>query len=255
MSIKMPSVLEVDAMSLKMLHIGRKNFPFPWEPRDREVLTILSHAVTVDVDDIIFKDDGSIWVKPGCWRDGSRSMPCGLLNCLDDRTSNNRYVREDGYHRFGRHPSDFLTKISNAAGCRAHAAERIDTARRLEIPSVDHLSYPFYYHVREQIALSSPQDDKYLLDASYYLPLTIPGLVLPELTGHDHPNRMVYAASSRYKVVRHLLDNQPNIYVSSLSEEMKNILQNQTNVFWWQGFEAEYFLINKLKRKGLLVHK
>lgn len=252
--MQIPSVLEVQALTKKMINLlGHKGI-FPWAPRDQEVLTVLIHAATEDVEEVSFRENGSIWATPGQWQDGTRSMPCALLSCLDDRTSDNKYVREEGFHRLGRHPFDFLKKIADEAGCRAHTAERIETARRLDVSSSDGLSYPFYLAVRRSISLNSPHDDKYLIDASRYLSVTIRGLLLPELTGHDHPNRLAYAARSRSKVIQRLLELQPDVELSCLSDHFRDALLTKTNVFWWSGFAAEFFLIDKLTRKGLLVN-
>ena len=251
MQDKLPNVVEVEELSRKLALTMPVNCFDQLTDRERGILKILVHTATSEVEDIVFRQDGSIWVRPGTWKDGSKSHVVALLSDLHDRRENMRSVRDGDLYRLGYSPFHLMEKIAKQAGCRTHKAARLDTARLLEMHSVDDLSYPFYHAVRNTVFSWSPFDDTRLLDPSANLQRTIPGLALPSLTKADHPNRLAIAIYKRRLVIDRLLAENASINVDTLDPTVRDILLHRTNVYWWFGYEAELAVIEKLCRKGV----
>ena len=243
-----PSVLAVKKLAQKSIDLLPLKGPYPWDQADQHILEMVVHTITDDVDDVAFREDGSIWARPSRLQLKPPITPSMLLNCLQDRTSENKSVQENGYYRMGRRPFELLKKVAESSGCQMHTTERLETSQKLELPSADQLSFPFYYAVREQLALICPHDDRVKNTTEQYHDIVFPGLPLPELNGYDHPKRLAYAIAARACVIRSLLDHDANATIDDIPEHIRTALLERTNVFWWLGFSAEFLLSQKLRK-------
>lgn len=246
-----PSVLVVKKLAQKSMDLLPVKGPYPWEQADQDILTMVVHTITDDVDDVSFKEDGSIWARPARLKLKPPITPSMLLNCLDDRTSENKPVLENGYYRMGRRPFDLLKKVAESSGCQMHTTERLETAQKLGLSSADQLSFPLYYAVRDQLAIVCPHDDRFKNSPEPNNEVVLLGLTLPELTSYDHPKRLAYAITARERVIGSLLKNDTKTTIDDVPEQVRDALLKQTNVFWWLGFSAEFLLAQKLRMQFL----
>ena len=212
------------------------------------ILKTLVEIITHAVDEVLVKDDGSIWAKPGVFSDGT-SRPIALIfNDLHDRTQEGRPVRDGHCYRLSRSAFGLIEKIALSTGGRTHSSARHETARILNMDSVDHVSFAFYHAVRRHLFEYCPIDDHLQYELDSLLDYTLPGLSLPELTGYDHPKRKYSGALHRAFVIRRLLRENPKLTAEDLTDEILAHLTTKTNVFWWIGFDAECLLKKKLEK-------
>lgn len=232
--------------AVEMYHFYRKLLDrfYVINEEDKRIISIIISMVTGKIDEIQFRDDASIWVKPEIVPRGDRSQ----LMDMGDRNANMTLVKSGDFYRLAMRPEFFLHRVSMRGGCNPHQAQRLDTAKVLGVESVDDVSYPFYFGVRKNLLRQSPFED-YLNDPSEFNDKSIPGLSLPSLIGADHPNRVWLAAKYRHEVLQRSVSGNPDATIDDLDEWLRSLFLEQTNAFWWIGFHTEFMLVEKLCHK------
>lgn len=249
--VRLPTVLEFEALDDRLLETPMDKKTFQWPDGVKSVIELLVHLVTYDADDVLLDDNGWIWAKPGTLKNGNRKPDPICLSCMDDRLPDNRYVIRDGYYQMSWHPHVFLLKIAKSCGSLTHTAARLDTAQLLDLDSVDDLSYPFYYFVRNQVFYGAPHEARFRPEDQWLVDWSPQGYQFPKLKKADHPYRDWLAALKRYEAWKLHIQLASERGAETVSSEVLEIFHNKTNALWWFGYANEQALLRKLSKKKM----
>ncbi len=249
--VRLPTVVEFEVLKHNLLDTAFDKKSFKWPEGVKPIVEVLTHLVTSDVDDVVLEDNGWIWAKPAVLKNGNGERDPIFLQCMDDRTPSNHYVKRDDYYQMSWHPYVFLDKIAHSCGSRTHTSARLETARILDVGSVDDLSYAFFYGVRYQLFSGAPHESRTWPDAQSLIDWSPPGFEFPKFSRVDHRHREWLAAAKRYDVWKSITEQNSKAGMESVPEATLELFLNQTNTFWWFGYAKEYFLRQKLMRKAL----
>ena len=249
--MRLPTVLEFRALSKKFSKTAFDQKNFEWPDGVKGVTELLVHLVTADIDDVLLDDNGFVWAKPASLKNGNGEPDPLNLSCMDDRTPKNRYVKKNDYYQMTSHPYSFLLKISQSCGSLTHTAARLNTARLLELDSVDDLSYPFYYHVHHEIFYGAPHESRLRPENQWLVDWSPQGYHFPKLKKADHPYRDWLAALKRYEAWKLHIQLASERGAETVSDEVLEIFHNKTSALWWFGYANEQALLRKLSKKKL----
>lgn len=249
--INLPTVLEFESLENQLLKTSFDIKSFQWPEAVKSTIEILVHLITYDVDDVLLEDNGRIWAKPAVLKNGNGKPDPICLQCMDDRTPDNKYVKDGDFYQMSWHPYALLEKIAHSIGSFTHTAARMDTARILDLSSVDDLSYPFFYGVRDELFYGAPHEARIWPNAQRMIDWSPAGYNFPKFTAVDHPHREWLAANKRYDVWKSLTEEYSETASDPIPEDIVRVFLEQTNVYWWFGYSKEYSLLQKLQRTSL----
>lgn len=91
---------------LDIYHFNRKisDRHYALTEEDKKFLKIIIHMVTGEIDEIQFREDGSIWARPAVRSKGAILNHGDQLLGMGDHTEDYRLVRDEEFYRLALHP-------------------------------------------------------------------------------------------------------------------------------------------------------
>lgn len=232
---------------------GRAANPYEnyvWTEKETDYLrTIVAIGSSCGKPDLVFRGDGSIWMKVESEKLTTNERT-QLYNIPADSHADGSRVIDGLQIRVALIPFLLLDKRMRWVGCLMHENELCDTANLLEEPDIQSISFPKYFLFRRHLKLYSRSGPK---EANHYAqPQYLDGVTLPELRDTGNPWRTEFARRSRNRYIYRLKANSPDFDRPKIDERILNLLATKTNSYWWIAEEFEMQAIQNMKLSGIL---